>query len=123
MPHSTSTAATPMKPFSRSLQRDLNAAVDDDDGKQHSADDGDGKQNTERGLRRPSRLFYLALLYTVFWALKLPYPVSPYPYRCIDVAVSVLHRAELADDEVTDLSKSSPQAPSASLVALCLREH
>ncbi|KAF7020330.1 hypothetical protein CFC21_033446 [Triticum aestivum] len=69
MPHSTSTAATPMKPFSRSLQWDLDAAVDDDDGKQHSADDGDGKQNTERGLRRPSRLFYLALLYTVFWAL------------------------------------------------------
>ncbi|KAF7034376.1 hypothetical protein CFC21_045399 [Triticum aestivum] len=69
MPHSTSTAATPMKPFSRSLQRDLDAAVDDDDGKQHFADDGDGKQNTERGLRRPSRLFYLALLYTVFWAL------------------------------------------------------
>ncbi|VAH55294.1 unnamed protein product [Triticum turgidum subsp. durum] len=58
-----------MKPFSRSLQWDLDAAVDDDDGKQHCADEGDGKQNTERGLRRPSRLFYLALLYTVFWAL------------------------------------------------------
>ncbi|VAH71163.1 unnamed protein product [Triticum turgidum subsp. durum] len=58
-----------MKPFSRSLQRDLDAAVNDVDGKQHSADDGDGKQNTERGLRRPSRLFYLALLYTVFWAM------------------------------------------------------
>ena len=58
-----------MKPFSRSLQRDLDAAVNDVDGKQHSADDGDGKQNTGRGLRRPSRLFYLALLYTVFWAM------------------------------------------------------
>uniref|UniRef100_M8D8J2 Xyloglucan galactosyltransferase KATAMARI1-like protein n=1 Tax=Aegilops tauschii TaxID=37682 RepID=M8D8J2_AEGTA len=69
MPHSTSTAPTPMKPFSRSLQRDLDAAVDDDDGKQHFADDGDGKQNTERGLRRPSRLFSLALLFTVLWAL------------------------------------------------------
>ncbi|VAH55296.1 unnamed protein product [Triticum turgidum subsp. durum] len=123
MPHSTSTAATLMKPFSRSLQRDLDAAVDDDDGKQYSADDGDGKQNTERGLRRPSRLFYLALLYTVFWALVLMWTCSPVNISCSDICTDRSTMAELADDEAADLSKSSPQAPSASLVALCLREH
>ncbi|KAE8775147.1 hypothetical protein D1007_52352 [Hordeum vulgare] len=65
MPHSTSTAAPPMKPFSRSLQKDL----DVDDGKHYSADDGSGKHNSERGVRWPPRLFYLALIYTVFWGL------------------------------------------------------
>ncbi|XBI14865.1 hypothetical protein VPH35_057382 [Triticum aestivum] len=47
-----------MKPFSRNIQRELDAAAV-----------ADGKQHTGRGARRPSRLFYLGLLYTVLWAL------------------------------------------------------
>ncbi|KAF7027023.1 hypothetical protein CFC21_039094 [Triticum aestivum] len=47
-----------MRPLSRNIHRELDAAAV-----------ADGKQHTERGARRPSRLFYLGLLYTVSWAL------------------------------------------------------
>ncbi|XBI23713.1 hypothetical protein VPH35_048893 [Triticum aestivum] len=79
-----------MKPFSRSLQRDLDAAaVDDDgDGKQYSAEDGGGKQNPERGARRPSRLFYLALLYVVFWGLVFYHHFSTSMQQSVSAAVA-----------------------------------
>ncbi|KAI5004056.1 hypothetical protein ZWY2020_031299 [Hordeum vulgare] len=49
-----------MKSFSRNIQRDIDAAA---------VADGDhvGKPHSERGVRRPSRLFFLGLLYTVLW--------------------------------------------------------
>ncbi|KAF7020332.1 hypothetical protein CFC21_033448 [Triticum aestivum] len=51
-----------MKPFSWSIQTDLDAPA-------MANGEADGKQHSDRGVRRPSGLFfYLALLYTV-WAL------------------------------------------------------